>query len=700
MLILLHHATPPPITLIHHHIPAFPSVTGALQPITARSIGAYLHALAWALLLLVSFTGWGRLLGKLSAIQRVPSSVACSLGIAAMISLGGLLNLIHALYPATLFVLVWAGVFAYALLFRERSEAYRWGKLWQRASGISRILIILAVAILLARAAGTIGLASFNVTDDSSAYLVFPAKMLATHQFAFDPFSERRLLSSLGGAYLLQSFVICGTSLAHIQMADRTLGLLLLIPALLEVGVAFGLLPYQIAVMEILVSVVPQETFNLTFIVLPIAMLLSMVRVLLDIQTAKPLANWKLPLLLGALGGATVSLKSTYLPVACAICITPFFLLAFAREWKRGLTSVMWATGGALAVLLSWMIAMKLYSGTYLFPVLGHGLDYSSYIHVQTLHHFTGLRSLIKLFSQGFALAAMAGMVLVAGHGTKESRLACCFLIACSLAITAFNYESGGDYIWRYNFPQFLCSVIVFYAAAAATLNLFPHFTISRVSYSTGVVILAAMFFYYDVSGTNPHPFRQFSFERREYGHALRAGLADQPLESASVVQEYEGLQSFLPNNSLFLENVAYPFLLNYKQHNILVMDWPGAASPAPGWPYTRSTEELASYLKNNSIRYLIYDYAFAAWNDAKNCQSLETPDLFSNELDELMRLSVLADSQLRALKDHYGSIYDDGRISVVDLNAPRGKLQVGPDKSPSEGRTKAACDSAFARYF
>ena len=60
-----------------------------------------------------------------------------------------------------------------------------------------------------------------------SGYLVFPQKMLATHHFAADPFSDRRVISSLGGSYILQAFVIAATSLSNIGMADRTLGLIL-----------------------------------------------------------------------------------------------------------------------------------------------------------------------------------------------------------------------------------------------------------------------------------------------------------------------------------------------------------------------------------------------------------------------------------------------------------------------------------------
>ena len=101
--------------------------------------------------------------------------------------------------------------------------------------------------------------------------------MLDMHHFAADPFSDRRVISSLGGSYMLQAFVIAATSLANIGMADRTLGLILIFFALLELGMAFGLSPSEIAAMELIAFLVPQETFNLTFTILPIALFLAMI---------------------------------------------------------------------------------------------------------------------------------------------------------------------------------------------------------------------------------------------------------------------------------------------------------------------------------------------------------------------------------------------------------------------------------------
>ena len=276
-------------TLTNLNLPPYPTVTGLPQPITLRSLASFAGALAWAWLLLVSFTGWGRLTGKLFRSPRLPASVACALGIAAVIFLGGWLNLVHAIYPGVLFAVAALGWIFYVASRNDRPPQYGWLQFWKNASRGSKILIIFTLLILALRVAATVRLGMFNVTDDSPAYLVFPQKMLALHSFAYDPFSDRRIISSLGGSYLLQAFVIAATSLTHIAMADRTLGLILLAVALFDIGIRFDLSPVQIALLEFFVYLAPQETINLTFIVLPTSLLLGMIWVIFETDQGKRL---------------------------------------------------------------------------------------------------------------------------------------------------------------------------------------------------------------------------------------------------------------------------------------------------------------------------------------------------------------------------------------------------------------------------
>jgi hypothetical protein len=154
-----------------------PSVAGPPQPITARSIGHFFSAILWAWLLLVSFLGWGRITAKLLRTARLPVSVACSLGIAVVIFIGGLLNLFHAIYPNALFAIVVFGLLSYVLLRSDSAEAYRWSDLWRRCPGWAKLLLVLALATMALRVAGTVRLATFNSFDDGPAYMVFSQKM-------------------------------------------------------------------------------------------------------------------------------------------------------------------------------------------------------------------------------------------------------------------------------------------------------------------------------------------------------------------------------------------------------------------------------------------------------------------------------------------------------------------------------------------
>lgn len=661
--------------LMQYNFPAYPSVTSLPQPITLHSLKDFFYAIGFGWLLLVSLNGWGQLTTKLLRIQNLPASMACAVGIAITIVLGGVLNLAHALYLAVFFTLGVIGLISYVLFRSRRPHAYRWNDFWNSAPRLARIFLLGALLLLILRVAATVRLASFNVSDDSSAYLVLPQKMISVHHFAVDPFCDRRMISSVGGGYFLQGFVLAATPLAHIAMADRMLGLLLLAGALFEIGVSFGLTALQIALLELLAFCVPQETFNLTYIVLPIPLLLGMIWMIVNADEQESQQVWKYAILSGALGGAVISLKSTYLPMVGALALIPYLLLFLPGSCKKTVTLPLVAGIGSIFVLAAWMFAMKQTSDTYLFPILGRGLDYSRYAVVPVLHNQRTMRFFMKIVLQPTVLLFLAAIQVFAGIKKRNARLCFAVLVSSALAILAFNYKSGGDYIWRYNFPQFFTAVVVFYAAVISRLN--TPLVSRHTQYMSYIAVfsMAGMIFYYDASGTNPRPFRQVITEAREYWPSLRAGLSAQPLESKLLRTQYKAAEAAIPDRATSIEHVAYPFLLNYKSKSIFLVDWTGSASPKPGWPYGSGAIQLAAYLTSNSVRYVVFDYSFATWEDAKSCQNLEKPQLFSPELYTLMWIEVVTDSQLFQLMDRYQALHDDGKIAVFDLAKPTGKL-------------------------
>lgn len=653
--------------LKHNHFPEYPTVTGLTQPITGRSLGEFFFALSWAILLLAAFAGWGRTIGRLLRLQSLPASVACSLGIATVIFMGGWLNLTRAIYVPVLLSLSIVGLVLYAGQFGERPKRYRWNKFWKAAAPWARFLMIAAIIILILRVAATVRLAEFDINDDSAAYLVFPQKMLATHNFAPDPFSDRHVISSLGGGYFLQAFVIGITSLANIGMADRTLGLILIFAGLWDLSITFGLSFEEIALVEFVAYLIPEQTANLTFVILPIGLMLGLLWFVFEALSEESRSRWRYAFLAGAVGGAAVALKSTFLPCVGAFCLVPFAMLNW-RNKKMAITLPLISGLGALLVMMAWMIAMKQSSGTYLYPILGRGVDYSSYRIFDSFKIAPTPRTIIKLFLHSVALLGLGAMFLFLGLRKKKALFGLSVLLAAALGITAFNVAAGGDSIWRYDFPAFFSAILIYAIVCMALSQEEPVPRNKKLAFAMGILSLLGCIFYYDISGTNPELFRQSKWEASRYVGALQASLSGLPLASPTMLDEYKAVNAALPRHGTVLEDVGYPFLLDDKLHKILMMDWPGAAEPNPGWPFGSGSAYLAQYLEHNSVQYVLFDYRYAHWFDAKSCQVIEMPQRYSTELYVLFWMSLLSQNQLDHLRSQYRSIYDDGNIAIIDL--------------------------------
>lgn len=692
-----------PISLLHQlsdlNIPSYPSVTGLRQPVSVGSLARFFWALVWGGVLLVSFTGWGRFAGKILRVQRLPASVACTVGIAVIIFLGGLLNLLNAIYALVIFVLVAMGLLLYLLLRKERPEAYRWGIFWRQSSPAARLLVIAMLLILAYRVAGTVRLAHFDVADDSAIYLSLPQKTLSTHHFASDPFSERRNTSSLGGSYLLQDFVLSTTSLSNIAMADRTVGLLLLAAVAFDLGVAFELSVLQIALLLFLAFLVPQQTFNLTFIVLPVPLLLAMVWLLFRAQDENAGIPLQYALLAGIVGGAMISLKSTYLPIVGALSVIPY-LASLRRNHVTTVVKLVFSTVvGVLIVLAFWMIAMRLTSGTYLFPILGRGLDYSARGLFPAVVKFSTRRSILKVVIQGAALLVLAVIQLSQKSKTRYSVFSITVLISAALSIIALNYASSADSIWRYNFPQFFVAVVVFYLSAMAMKNQFQQSASTGFARAVAVVAMLLMIFYYDLAGRKPKPFQEIAQEATNW-QAIAAGLTSQTLASPELGREYRSAENSIPTNEAMLENAAYSFLLNYRSHNIYLMGWAGASAPAPGWPFGADSNQLSSYLQRDGFHYVLLDSRYMLQSNAIMCQDLQMPERFSEWLKQQLWMNILANLQLDDLMNHYQSIHNDGSMTVLDLTKP---APGSPAEQPAWGigsSVDAVCSQVAQKYF
>lgn len=295
---------------------------------TPASLLHFTEALLWCALLFVSIAGYGAVLLRLFGLRRPSVALAATTGVGVVIFLGGCLNLAQAVTTSVLLALTLLGLLAAIFLRITLTESEPpsdpAGSQSLSSRTIAFLLILLAV-IFIVRLGASVHAGQYQEADDYNYYLAAPSKMLQLHHYAADPFSERRIETSVGGNYFLQTMVLVALPLENVQMADRTLGLILL--AFMAYGVAnqFRLTKMQRAIFALLVVFTPQLQFNLTFVLLPSALFFGLVYLAASrkLLADRPLL---LALLLGLVTGAIASTKSTYLPhgVVFVGCIALF----------------------------------------------------------------------------------------------------------------------------------------------------------------------------------------------------------------------------------------------------------------------------------------------------------------------------------------------------------------------------------------
>ncbi|MGH9595742.1 MAG: hypothetical protein ACRD3K_02985, partial [Edaphobacter sp.] len=335
------------------------------------------------------------------------------------------------------------------------------------------LLLILLVVIFIIRIAASVRAGQYQEGDDYNFYLAAPAKMLQLHHYAADPFSERRIMSSIGGNYFLQTMVLAALPLENLQMADRTLGLFLL--AFLAYGLAgeFRLTRTQRTVFTILVFFTPQLQFNLTFVLLPSALFFGLVYLAANrkLFSDRPIL---LALLLGIVAGAIATTKSTYLPhgVIFVVCIALF-------HWRRrglraGTQTLFFAALGAFIVMAPWMIASHAASGTFFYPSLGPGYHYSAYGLYPAPSGAGAAIIFHKVIPFCIPLLLLLGAEWVLGDRDEQGEAILALSAAAFCAALLIGIATGGDSVRRYNYPCMLPALVLAYVVFCRRANAVP----------------------------------------------------------------------------------------------------------------------------------------------------------------------------------------------------------------------------------
>jgi hypothetical protein len=634
----------------------------------------FFEAVPWCLAVVLAFAGWGDLL-LLSLRQSRSWLLAFCTGLPFLVAVGGLLNLLHLIRGGIILFIVLAGAaLAIVKLWRGGITVPACWKGSRFRAGVV-LLVLLCAALLFVRLSASIHRVGYQQLDDLGEYLAFPQKMLQTHHYATDPFSERRIINSVGPAYFLQTFVVAMLPLNMMQMADIAVGVLLLVFFILSVAAEWKLPPLHAAVGAVFALLMIQATFNLTFTTLPSALMLAMASVACSEEVRNNPV--KLGLLLGGLAAVTAGLKSVYLPHAVLFCVFFFVFQAWPRGVRYSLSGLVATAAGFLGVLGTWMIAMHSTSRTFLYPVLGKGYHYTSYYRLQTLHVVTtpdhDITKALKLLAAELLLVAI--LVYLDRHDEDSKQTAgpaavAALALAGIAGTLVMHLATGGDAAMRYNAPGLVPALLLLYPLFAVFVARHPKSIAPRLALGFSLIPLCTMTYRLGHSQTYGqfHPVT----EAGALAHNFVAGFQNTPLPNEEARGEYQALEQAIPQGSTTLTTLATPFYLDFSKRTIYLAGFPGAASLPPGWPVYGSGDDLARYLLTHSIRYLSFSYGDSANDtDAFRIWTYESPTTTTVVKNESF-LILQAHRQYRDLAKTRKHIYDDGKIYLLDLAQPR----------------------------
>lgn len=619
-------------------------------------------AILWCVGLFAAICGYGSLLLRLFGVRRPALPLVAVSGFSVVIFLGGILNLLRAITVPALFGFSIIGVVALLLLrLIDKPPADLETHVPSKTDVRVKLLLLFFALVFGVRLASTVHTAYYQHEDDYNFYLAAPEKMLQLHEYAPDPFSERRIMSSVGGNYFLQTLILTELPLEDIQMADRAFGLLLLAVVAFGIADEFDLTPLQQAALAIFMLITPQLQFNLTFVLLPSALFFGLVYLAANRSSLASHLNLK-ALLLGMTVGAIASTKSTYLPhgVLFVLCIA--ILVSSRRGIAAGVRTLIFGALGCLLVLAPWMIAQHATSGTYFYPLLGKGFHYSSYGLFPPPSGFNPKIILHKVLPFNIPLLLILLLEWFWGEDDEQSRAIVALTAATLVASIFVGVATGGDSVRRYNYPAIVPSILLLFVVFSRRVNHLPTIAKWRMIQACTAAFAIATALYIGLNS--------WTHEYRATARNLRATLTPFSIVPLSTRLQYAAMEHAIPTDSGVIATVDDPFLLNYRTHHIDIADFPGAASLPPGWPGRSNGEALADYLLSHHIRYLAHSYSEDEATDSYLSTVINNKTI-TQWIRSEGEITLSSHRQYRYLANTRKHLYDDGSIYVLDLAVP-----------------------------
>jgi hypothetical protein len=565
-------------------------------------IAASLALIAVATLM---FFGWGAAFLKLLRLEPAnwPSTVA--LGMAAVVFLGGILNLTRLAYPVALAIVAVIGI---VLAFRASVSFER-----------PPILIALLIAtVLIFTIATQLPPSIYTFHDDYQKYFAYPVRMVETGTVFGSPLSAMGL-QTLGAQAFLDGFVVAFFPIVYINGVDAVFGLFLC----LILATQFTKDRFMRVVCVTSVVFINPQYVNISTLYCGSAMIMAMAAV--EDSAA-----------LGLLYAALIAMKPIY-----AVFVAIHLLTIAAGGIRSAIRTVL-----AAAVFLSpW--------------VLVHA---PSYLAALRIHHPAPTpvpgdmdTDKINLFSfeplaYGSTAANYTALViaiaicgLVCWRFKSYKTAAFCITAAVTFLVVVYVFgpvQYGYDHGLRYFTP-------VAIGLAPAVFGLTANRQ-RRLALFVAIVPLAAF---------APSLRARVATELTTRSAASFAWLTKDPeylaynqkVLTGPEREAVKALQDRIPAGEPILAWMNTPFYLDYRRNRIIDIDTAGIGVPWAALP---------------PAEYLIWDYAGFATVDQDGYEESALAAGAGERKDSRMTLDFMR--RLNSMVERGQVLYDDGKIKVV----------------------------------
>ena len=282
-------------------------------------------------------------------------------GIALSMVVGGLFNFYEIISPLSVHIYLYAGAALFTLYLIENRRTIISGLkntiTTFKADKILAASVMFLVVFLCARILLSVSFYDMNHVDDYQGYIVFPVKMIQTGALGPDPFSERRIMSSLGGQYFLDTFTLSSLDTKYLHIIDNCVSYLFFLALIYELLSLAKIDHYLKVSLFTLLLLIASPTTNITSFITAALLLLGLFTLLIKSEKKKSEIFLLTPLIIAALA---TSKSNMIIPMA--LIAAYYYFSVFEKtvpQWNklkiqdalRGIALYICAPG-ALVVLL------------------------------------------------------------------------------------------------------------------------------------------------------------------------------------------------------------------------------------------------------------------------------------------------------------------------------------------------------------